>query len=206
MTYCPLIINFLGQIYPISLRSCIFSGQSRRTRFPLKRIYFSFHYKLPISLRICIFSSQSRGAHFPFKRDDFSFHITNRPFPRSNVPSSRPAPRANESFILRPRDFPRSFSSRDTPWNTWNRNRSNSMVDTVILLHNVKTTSPECSNENLEHDHIQRSIEQTWHCNPARSCYRILPFNQTPRGCNGRNLPTGHFGLAYVPMVEISHS
>ena len=37
-----------------------------------------------------------------------------------------------------PSDFPVSYSNRDTLWNAWNRHSGSFMVDTVILLINMK--------------------------------------------------------------------
>ena len=74
-------------------------------------------------------------------------------------------------------DFDIRFWSRNTLWNTWNRHWGSSIVDTGILLNNIKFDSP-LTNVKWQSGgyHLQWHpphiilYTNTWHC-----C-RILPF------------------------------
>ena len=92
------------------------------------------------------------------KRHDFSFHIIIlRSLISSNIPSS-PAydvlclslydtpwltPHMNVWFSG-PGDFRVTYSKRNTSWTAWNRHSGSFMVDTGILLSNMKSPSREC--------------------------------------------------------------
>ena len=89
------------------------------------------------------------------KRDDLNFHIiANFPFLSSNIPSSP----AYDGFISQLIRYVRACSSyewgfltamrlssnRDTSSNAWNRHLGSFMVDTGILLSNMKSPSHKC--------------------------------------------------------------
>ena len=141
------------------------------------------------------------------KRDDFNFHITNSPFLSSNIPSSPAygvlslnlydtpglAPRINVLF-RGPRDFPVSYSNRDTSWNAWNRHSGSFMVDTGILFSNIKFPSHDVK------DFL--TLDQLWLPNqsgfPPMSWiwYRLWPspnYEWFPWSiCNGSGMPAGN--------------
>ena len=72
--YNPDFENYLGQMYPLKLRS-----KTRRRETVM----------LPTWIYSCHFGRNGQFHTFLYdKRDDFNFHITNFPFLSSNIPSS----------------------------------------------------------------------------------------------------------------------
>ena len=141
--YNPDFENYLGQMYPLSLRSktrrratlllptLICSCQSVGT------VIFAHSFTTTVTLSISILKTFRFWVATSQLRPPMAFLSHNS----SDTPGL--APLMNVLFWRRC-DFPISFSGRDMSRNVWNRLQGSYMVGTGMSPDNMRSPSPEC--------------------------------------------------------------
>ena len=141
--YNPEFENYLGQIYPVELKS---KTRQRASLLCLTWIYFcrsGVNCILPFmtNMKISISISQmfrSWVAILIYQLRPPIASLSQRVYDTSGL-----APRMNVLFWGR-HDFQISFWDRDTSRNAWNRHWIRCMADTGILSNNIKFLYHEC--------------------------------------------------------------